>query len=411
MMIKRIAAFAGLPLLASLASFILLPIIARVGGTPAWNSLAVGQAVGAIAAIVIGLGWPLTGPAQVASASLESVRRRHYAVSFVTRTLMFVCTVPLMALALTLTSGISQFRVAFLMACAQAAAGLTPAWYCIATGHAGRIAKYDVVPRMLATLGVIPLLFSTGEIYLYPLALLLLGLAGTLWFNKDHTERSDFKGLTFPVILREIWGLRAGSGITMAAGAYASTPVLVVQFAASAAGLAAFVSAEKLYRIGQLATAALGNSLQGWVSEYGADHSARRRFSLLALSGLGASGWLILAVLGPWASSLLFGPALAADFWTCFWFGLSFLLVCVTTSTGAHWLVPAKRMRVVFVSTIVGAVVGLPAMIFLSMVMGGQGGALGLVIGEVAVTAIQARAILQLLRDRKPDDKVEGASL
>jgi O-antigen/teichoic acid export membrane protein len=406
-MIKRIAAFAGLPLLASLASFILLPIIARVGGAPAWNSLAVGQAVGAIAAIVIGLGWPLTGPAAVASASEEAVRRRHYAVSFVTRSLMFLCTVPLMALALVFTSGTNQFWVAFLMACAQAASGLTPAWYCIATGHAGRIAKYDVVPRMVATLGVIPLLFATGEIYLYPLVLLVLGLAGTLWFNRDHSDRRDFKGLSLPVVLREIWRLRAGAGITIAAGAYASTPVLVVQFAASAAGLAAFVSAEKLYRIGQLATAALGNSLQGWVSEFGADHSHRRKFSLMALTVLGLAGWLIMALLGPWASALLFGSALAADFWTCFWFGLSFLLVCVTTSTGAHWLVPAKRMRVVFSSTITGAVVGLPAMIILSGLMGGPGGALGLAIGEIAVTAIQLRAVLQLLRDKAPEDRTE----
>lgn len=406
-MIKRIAAFAGLPLLSSLASFILLPIIANVGGTSAWNSLAVGQAVGAIAAILVGLGWPLTGPAAVASAAEESVRRRYYAVSFVTRSVVLICAVPLMAVALMFTNGTSEYWVAFLMACAQAAAGLTPAWYCIATGHAGRIAKYDVVPRMLATLGVIPLLFATGDIYLYPLALIVLGLAGTLWFNKDHSRRQDYHGLGARNVLKEIWGLRAGAGITAAAGAYASTPVLVVQFAASATGLAGFVSAEKFYRIGQLATAALGNSLQGWVSEHGTDHRHRRKFSLMALTGLGLAGWLILSLLGPFVSEQLFGAERTADFWTCFWFGLSFLLVCVTTSTGAHWLVPAKRMKAVFASTITGAVVGLPAMAILSSLMGVQGGALGLAIGEVAVTAIQLRAIVQLLGHKTPEDRNE----
>ncbi|WP_285240739.1 polysaccharide biosynthesis C-terminal domain-containing protein [Pseudarthrobacter sp. MEB009] len=409
-MIKRIAAFAGLPLLASLSSFILLPIIANVGGAPAWNSLAVGQAVGAIAAILIGLGWPLTGPAAVAASGDETVRRRFYAVSFVTRSFMFVCAVPLMALTLAFTTGASQFWLAFLMACAQAAAGLTPAWYCIATGHAGRIAKYDVLPRMVATLGVIPLLFATGEISFYPLALIVLGLAGTLWFNKDHSNRSDFNGLGLTAILKEIWALRAGAGITAAAGAYASTPVLVVQFAASTAGLASFVTAEKFYRIGLLATAALGNSLQGWVSEHGGDHTRRRVFSLRALTGLGLAGWALLALLGPWVSFMLF-PKVPADFWTCFWFGLSFFLVCVTTSTGAHWLVPAKKMRVVFYSTIVGAVLGLPAMIILSGLMGGQGGALGLVIGEVAVTVIQLLAILRLVRGEAPTREVDGAAL
>lgn len=398
-MIKRIAAFAGLPLLASLASFILLPIVARVGGAPVWNALALGQAVGAIAAIVVGLGWPLTGPATVAGTGDESVRRRHYAISFVTRSFVFVGVVPVMALGLALTVKSGFFWVAFFMACAQAAAGLTPAWYCIATGHPGRIAKYDVVPRMVAALGVIPLLLTTGEIVFYPVALLVLGVAGTLLYNAHHSRKEDFQGLTFRPIVREIWALRAGSGITIAAGSYASTPIIIVQLMASPTGLAAFVSAEKLYRIGLLATAALGNSLQGWVSDFGADHASRRKYSLMALSGLGLAGWLVLSVAGPWASSLLFSEALAADFWTCFWFGLSFFLVCVTTSTGAHWLVPAKRMRTVLTSTIAGAAVGVPAMFILASLMGGQGGALGLALGEVVVTAIQVFVVLRLLKD------------
>ena len=149
-------------------------------------------------------------------------------------------------------------------------------------------------------------------------------------------------------------------------------------------------------------------ALQGWVSEAGADHAQRRKFSLSALTGLGLAGWLIIASLGPWAGTLLFGSW--PDFWTCFWFGLSFLLVCVTTSTGAHWLVPAKRMPIVFSSTIAGAVVGLPAMVILAHLLGGQGGALGLVLGEVAVTAIQMRAIVSLLRDKTPEDKTEDIS-
>jgi hypothetical protein len=402
-MIKRIAAFAGLPLLASLASFILLPIIARVGGAPVWNALALGQALGAIAAIVIGLGWPLTGPATVASSGDESARRRQYAVSFVTRGVVFLCVIPVIALGLALTEKTGFFGVAFSMACAQAAAGLTPAWYCIATGHPGRIAKYDVLPRMVATLGVIPLLLTTGEIIFYPLALLVLGLAGTLFYNAHHCQKGDFHGLTFRPILREIWALRAGTGVTVAAGSYASTPIIIVQLMAAPSGLAAFVSAEKLYRIGLLATAALGNSLQGWVSDFGADHARRRKYSLIALSGLGAAGWIVLSVAGPWVSSLLFSEALAASFWTCFWFGLSFLLVCVTTSTGAHWLVPAKRMRTVLTSTIAGAVVGVPAMIVLSALMGGPGGGLGLALGEIVVTVIQLRVVLRMLSDPDTD--------
>ncbi|WP_457950670.1 lipopolysaccharide biosynthesis protein [Pseudarthrobacter sp. alpha12b] len=398
-MIKRIAAFAGLPLIASLASFILLPIVARVGGAPVWTALALGQAIGSIAAIVVGLGWSLTGPAAVAASPDAAVRRRHYAVSFTTRSLTFLVTVPVMAVVLYLAGDPASYWLAFLMACAQAASGLTPAWYCIATGHPGRIAKYDVVPRMIATLGVIPVLLTIGEIWIYPAALLVLGLTGTLLFNAHYVRKVDFRGLSLGRVIHEIWALRAGAGVTVAAGSYASTPIIIVQFMVSASGAAPFVSAEKLYRIGLLATAALGNSLQGWVSEFGGDHARRRKYSLIALSGLGIVGWLVLALAGPWATSLLFSAALAADFWTCFWFGLSFLLVCVTSSTGAHWLVPANRMRTVLTSTISGALVGVPAMIILAGLMGGPGGALGLALGEIVVTAIQMRIVLRMLRD------------
>ncbi|MDQ0673458.1 O-antigen/teichoic acid export membrane protein [Pseudarthrobacter siccitolerans] len=409
-MIKRIAAFAGLPLLSSLASFILLPIVARVGGAPVWTALALGQAIGAIAAIVVGLGWSLTGPAAVASSSDETVRRRHYAVSFATRSLALLGTIPLMFVALTLAGNPANFWLAFLMACAQAASGLTPAWYCIATGQPGRIAKYDVIPRMVATLGVIPFLLATGHVVVYPAALLVLGLTGTLFFNAHHTQRDDFQGLSIARIIREIWALRTGAGVTLAAGSYASTPIIIVQFMAASGGLAAFVSAEKLYRIGLLATAALGNSLQGWVSDFAGDHARRRKYSLIALSGLGLMGWLLLAVAGPWATALLFSEALTADFWTCFWFGLSFLLVCVTSSTGAHWLVPAKRMRTVLSSTVSGAVVGVPAMIILTGLFGGQGGALGLALGEIVVTAIQMRVVLHLLREPESDSASKQAA-
>lgn len=410
-MIKRIAAFAGLPLLSSLASFILLPIIARVGGAPVWTALALGQAIGAIAAIVVGLGWPLTGPAAVAASADEDVRRRHYAVSFVTRSLTFVSTIPLMFVALLLAGDPANFWLAFLMASAQAASGLTPAWYCIATGHPGRIAKYDVVPRMIATLGVIPILLITGHVVVYPAALLGLGLAGTLLFNAHHSQKDDFRGLSIRRIIREIWALRAGAGITLAAGSYASTPIIIVQFIAASGGLAAFVSAEKLYRIGLLATAALGNSLQGWVSDFAGNHARRRKYSLIALSGLGLVGWLLLSVAGPWATALLFSEELSADYGTCFWFGLSFFLVCVTSSTGAHWLVPAKRMRTVLSSTIAGAVVGVPAMVILAGLMGGQGGALGLALGEIVVTAIQMRVVMQLLKDPDTDSAAKQAAL
>ena len=173
---------------------------------------------------------------------------------------------------------------------------------------------------------------------------------------------------------------------------------LVVAFTAAVlvayVGLAVFVSAEKLFRIGLMAVGALGSSLQGWVAEIEGDHLKRRKFSLLSHTVLGVTGLAGLSLLGPVVTRLLFGQPLAADLATCFWFGMAFLFISINTSTGSHWLVPTGRIRAVFWSTVAGATVGLPAMLVLSTFMQGAGGALGLAIGEFVVCAVQGAALL-----------------
>ena len=393
-MAKRIGAFAGLPLLSSLTPFLLLPYIARVGGEGTWNALAVGQAVGSLAAILVALGWTLSGPARVAGTSDPELRRHLYAISLLTRLVAFAVCLPILAVVAALYGGSGHFWETFLMAGAQAAVGLSPAWYCIATGEAGKIARYDVLPRIISTIVCIPVLLATGLIILYPAAMLVGGLLGTFFFTRRFIKRQDYAGLRVGSVLKEIWALRAASGTTMAAAAYSATPVLVVAAAALPSGLAVFVSAEKLFRIGLMAVGALGSSLQGWVAEIEGDHLKRRKFSLLSHTVLGVTGLAGLSLLGPVVTRLLFGQPLAADLATCFWFGMAFLFISINTSTGSHWLVPTGRIRAVFWSTVAGATVGLPAMLVLSTFMQGAGGALGLAIGEFVVCAVQGAALL-----------------
>lgn len=397
-MARRIGSFAGLPLLSSLAPFLLLPYIARVGGEGTWNALAVGQAAGSLAAIFVALGWTLSGPARVAGTPGQDGRRHLYALSLLTRSVAFVIALPLLVVVSVAFSQPEHVVETLLMAAAQATAGLSPAWYCIAVGKARLIAQYDVIPRILATLACIPILLATGLIIVYPLAILIGGLVGTFFFTLRHSRRVDYRGVSLQRVGQELWALRAASGTTLAAGAYAATPVIIVAAAALPAGLAAFVSAEKLYRIGMMAIGALGSSLQGWVAEIGSDHRKRRKFSLLSHSFLGLAGFLGFSLLGPSVSQLLFGEKVAADGATCFWFGLAFLFVSLNTATGSHWLVPLGQLRVVFWSTIAGAVIGLPAMFALSSLMQGAGGALGLAIGELVVCMVQGGAILSHLR-------------
>lgn len=395
---RRIASFAGLPLLSSLAPFLLLPFIARIGGPGAWAAIGVGQAVGAIATIVVSLGWTLTGPAQVAGIPDPSERRRIYSLSLLNRSIVFLVCLPILVAVCMALAPPDYMQETIWMAVASAAAGLSPAWFCIAIGSASKIARYDVLPRLVAMAASFPLIISTHEIVWFPLSILLGTLLGTGFFTKSHSDVQDFRTVTRGHLLASVWGMRTAFATTFAAGAYAATPILVVAGTAPISSLAMFVSAEKLYRVGLLSVGALGNSLQGWVAEHGAETRDRMRFSLMSHGALGILGLLTMVVVGPTATKLMFGDSVSADLPTCFWFGLSFLFVSLNTAMGAHILVPLGKVRAVLWSTVAGAVVGLPAMIVFSQGMQGTGAALGLAIGELIVCIVQGVTIIQFRR-------------
>lgn len=394
-MSRRIGAFAGVPLLSAVVPFFLLPFISRIGGADAWASLGVGQSLGSIVAIVAASGWTLVGPAMVSSTPQGPERTRLLAASLVTRgAVALSCVAPLAAITWAVTPG-SHKDLAVWMAIAQSLAALSPAWYCIAVGDALRIAIYDVMPRMVALFAATPFLLLGGPLELYPLALVLSALAGPAAYSWRHNSRDDFAGLLRPTaILRELAGLKAAIGTTLSAGAYASTPVLIVGTFANVTSAASYVSADRLYKIGLMAITALGNSLQGWVAEHNADRGRRLAFSLFAHTALGFGGLAVFAVLGPYLSAVIFGDAVAANWMTCIWLGMATLLVSINTSLGSHGLVPRGRVRMVFRSTILGAVIGLPLMAYLTYRFGGSGCAAGLAVGEFVVAVMQALALV-----------------
>src|SRR4051794_7162866 len=53
----------------ALTGLAVVPVIIHVGGPDGWASVAVGQAAGALASLVLALGWGFNGPTLVATAS------------------------------------------------------------------------------------------------------------------------------------------------------------------------------------------------------------------------------------------------------------------------------------------------------------------------------------------------------
>jgi len=183
----------------------------------------------------------------------------------------------------------------------------------------------------------------------------------------------------------------------VAGGAYNSLAVTFVGATAASAQAAAYVSGDKLYRIGQYSVSALGNALQGWVVEAGdAEFGARIRKSLLVHASLGLMGLAAFALLGPWLSEVLFGAEVAINEATALGLGVATVGIALGTSLGRITLVGMGARRQFMLSVLLAAAVGVPAILLLSSTFGAAGGAWGLAIGETVSVCTQALFVWRL---------------
>ena len=394
-LVRRILAFAGLPFLSLVTPFLFLPILARVAGADAWLAIAIGQSVGAFLALVIALGYNTVGPTMVALAAPEekpTVLRR----SILARALLFVpCAVVAVAVAVLIAP--EGHRVeAGAMSLAMALTGLSSAWYMIGLGRAGLIVFYEILPRIIATAIAAVVLLAWGQVIWYPLLLIAAALVSVVWYllrtvgMKSLLERR-------PGEIRSVIAFnRSAMATELVGGAYNSLAVTFVSLTASAPQAASYVSGDKLYRIGQYSTSALGNALQGWVVEDArAQFVQRSRRALLLHAVLGVFGFAAFALVGPWLSGVLFGQAVAMDQATAIGFGVATFGISMGTALGRIILIGLGARREFLTCVIIGATIGVPAILILAANFGAAGGAWGLALGEFSSVTAQLVYVLR----------------
>lgn len=405
-LLGRIAGFGALPLLSSLAPMILLPIISRVGPSSDWTGVVVAQTVGSFAGVVVMSGWAVTGQSRVAMEVEDGRRRALYRSSLRGRLALFVVVAPLAAwLAVAVSRPTHWFGVA-LMSLAMTQSGLSLSWYATGVGKPSWIARYEVVPRITATLGAIPLVLITKSVWPYPLVLAIASAIGLCLFALAHARAGLPTGvrnlLRAPFdYLREDW---RAAVVGIAGTGYGSAPLPVAAGVGGGAS-AGIASADRLYRYGLLAVIAVGNALQSWVFESESRVRSRQRLAMAIHLGVGAAGLAILVFLGNRLTGWIFGAAVAAPEPACVWYGFGFLCVSVSTSMTRHVLIPAGRVPLVMGATVGTAVIGIPTMVTLALSFGATGAVAGFVLSEVVLLCTLAPATGALLL---PSDRREG---
>lgn len=293
------------------------------------------------------------------------------------------------------------------MSWAVGLAGLSPAWFCIGVGQPRLLALYDTVPRFVATAAAAPLLLLSHQLWHYTALLTVATVLSLIVFHRRYSPGGQWLPLNLRESLGELKGQAKTAGISLAGNAYASTPAPIATATTAPQASGSLATADTLYRFGLFTVVALGNAFQSWTIERGAANPVRRQLTAIwAHAGLGVLGALILTLVGPIASSLLFAGRMQASMELCAYYGLAFVFLSASTPFIRNLLIPAGRQSQVLRWTLISAILGVAAMIWAGANGNAPGIALGMALSEAVLFVALLIPGLKLLREERASDHV-----
>lgn len=375
--------------LLAVSSLLLIPAMVAAGGQHAWGAIAVGQSIGAVAAVLVYFGWGHTGPAMIARAD-ASEARTEFADSLRTRMVLFV---PVAAIGCALAALVSpSYALLSAAGCLSAAAvGFTADWYFVGVGRPYAYLGLEAVPRVVGTAVGILLLVNGADVIAGPLCMLagmLLAFAATSWWLlRRRSPNAQLRRTVRQVIVAQ----RNGVGSAVGTSVYTALPLVLISLLAP--GIQPpYALVDKVQRQLSVALGPVVSVVQGYVPRRDPSVTIRRaRHALLA----GAVFCLLLA-----------GAVLVAAPWLLGWLGAGqvqpeyAVLVLMASYVGLNvWesilaravLASFGRLDVVARGTLISAGIGLPLVVVGALTLGLVGAFVGLVTGLVA------RAVYELV--------------
>ncbi len=389
--ILRLAGFAGAPIISALAPFIILPVISRFVGESGWANVNSGQAIGMLAMVGVLFGWSVIGPVRVARATDAHERAVILAESLRSRAWTALLVVPLAGVVTYFVCSPDYRTESVMIAVAMALGGFTPAWFCIGEGNPRALMLFDGVPKLTASALSLPFLLLTGQVFWYPVLLVLLTVPAFATHARLVRTGHDPAGVPARPTRQVLSSLVPTAAIDAAGNVYGSTGIPIATVGLPSSAASSFASTDRVYRIGLLAVIAVGNAFQAWVLDPRAEDRARRHLiAFAALGGLGAVGGAAIAVLGPWATGLVFGAAVAAAPLPCLLFGAAFFFISCGTPLIRNLLIPAGRFRLVFAATVCSAITGVATM----LIGAAQGSVVGVALGVAVAEAVSVMILI-----------------
>ena len=265
----RFAGFGLSTALLAVASLAATPAMVAANGPTAWGAIALGQAVGAIASIVVGYGWALSGPATAARGN-ASVRRREYADSVRVRLALLV---PGATSAAFVAAALAPHHASFAVAGAISATvvALSSSWYFAGLARPYVWLLLETLPRVGGTaIGIVVMKLGYSAIIglvFTSSGMVLAFLLATAWVYRS-TARAGADRLPGGTLIEVLISHRHGVASMVGQLFFLNAPMAIVSvIAPTAQPVYALVD-----RVRQLVSAGLSTLvvvLQGWVPRGG----------------------------------------------------------------------------------------------------------------------------------------------
>jgi len=390
----QILGFVIVPMLSIASPLLAIPAITSRYGAAGWSAVAIGQSVGASLAVIVELGWGLTGPQRVARQSRKA-RQQTLAISLTTKLLVLVPLVVIAACASFLLS--PSFRLeAAAVAVGATAYGLNSTWYFIGTGSSIKLLLSDAVPRLLCVAASAFLVFAGGALLVYPAVGVILPIVVST-VSVIHIERVSTRqlhGLNMRRLVKTVAAQGTALGGRALSAVYMSLPITLVSLVAPPA-VPIFSAIERLQRIYLQVLAAAPNVMQKWV---GQSKGLRRKYRRAAKSvtynaALGLLAGAGFTLVAPVMSTIVFAASIQIPMEYAAISGVLIFIVCTSRASGSIALVAVGQVRAILISAAVGALVGVPSILVAARMFGVPGALIGEVLAEVIVLLIQLRAL------------------
>jgi O-antigen/teichoic acid export membrane protein len=395
---RSVALLTAVSAVSAISPLIALPLITRAAGPDGFAEIAIGQALGTLAATIITFGWAVRGPVEAARSSHPA---RVFRASIVVRGANSLLVLPLVAVVGAFASHADDHSLAIVSALAFSLQGLSLSWYAVGVGRPLLSLIFDAVPRIVLNLAGALAALLTATPLLYPAILLV----GTL---------AAFLAATWFIGLRERFSVRAaladargayrgGWRTALAAGllTFSETAPLSTLGVASSPAAIGFAPFDRVLKYGYIGVYMITGSFQGWVSSASGDAGLRRMRRAVGIHvvlavALGAGFALVV----PWATPVVLGPGFEISTFTALFGGIALAAMTLATAMGMCVVLPAGRDGAYLTAVCVGALLIVPAVLVGSSLAGVAGAAGGVAAVQLLVMTVFAVTALPVLRKR-----------